>query len=46
MVDIFDEVEEELRAERAKALLKRYAGLLITLGLLTIGAAGGWRAWR
>ena len=46
MVDIFDEVEEDLRAERAQALLKRYAGLLIALALLTIGAAGGWQAWR
>ena len=46
MVDIFDEVEEDLRAERAQALLKRYAGLLVALALLTIGAAGGWQAWR
>lgn len=46
MVDIFDEVDEDLRAERAQALLKRYGGLLIALALLTIGAAGGWQAWR
>ena len=46
MVDIFDEVEEDLRAERAQALLKRYGGLLIGLALLTIGAAGGWQGWR
>ena len=46
MVDIFDEVEEDLRAERAQALLKRYGGLLISLAVLVIGAAGGWQAWR
>ncbi len=46
MVDIFDEVEEDLRAERAQALLKRYGGLLIAAALLVIGAAGGWEAWR
>ena len=46
MVDIFDEVEEDLRAERAQALLKRYGGLLIAVALLVIGAAGGWQAWR
>ncbi len=46
MVDIFDEVDEDLRAERAQALLKRYGGLLIALALLAVGAAGGWQAWR
>jgi hypothetical protein len=46
VVDIFDEVDEELRAERAQALLKRYAGLIIAVALLIVGAAGGWQAWR
>lgn len=46
MVDIFDEVEEDLRAERAQQLLKRYGGLLIVAGLLVIGIAAGWQGWR
>ncbi len=46
MVDIFDEVDEELRAERAQQLLKRYAGLIIAAALLVIAAAAGWQAWR
>lgn len=46
MVDIFDEVEEDLRAERAQALLKRYGGLLVALALLTVGIAAGWQGWR
>ena len=46
MVDIFDEVDEELRAERAQALLKRYAGLIIAVAVLIVGAAAGWQAWR
>jgi hypothetical protein len=46
VVDIFDEVEEDLRAERAQALLKRYGGLLMALALLTIGVAAGWQAWN
>ncbi|MGA3398236.1 MAG: tetratricopeptide repeat protein [Acetobacteraceae bacterium] len=46
MVDIFDEVDEELRAERAQQLLKRYAGLIIAAALLVIAATGGWQAWR
>ncbi len=46
MVDIFDEVNEELRAERAQALLKRYAGVIIAAVLLVIAAAAGWESWR
>src|SRR5919202_1407308 len=34
VADIFDEVQEELRAERAKTLLHRYGGLLAGLALL------------
>ena len=46
MVDIFDEVDEDLRAERAQALFKRYGWLLMALVLLVIGAAGAWQGWR
>lgn len=46
MVDIFDEVEEELRAERAQQLLKRYGGLIIAAVIAIIGAAAGWQGWR
>jgi hypothetical protein len=46
VVDIFDEVEEELRAERAQQLLKRYGGLIIAAALVIIGAAAGWQGWR
>ena len=46
MVDIFDEVDEELRAERAQQLLKRYGGLIIAAALLIVGMAAGWQAWR
>ena len=46
MVDIFDEVEEELRAERAQQLLKRYSGLIIAAALVIVGAAAGWQGWR
>jgi hypothetical protein len=46
VVDIFDEVDEELRAERAQLLLKRYAGLIIAAALLIVAAAGGWQGWN
>ncbi len=46
MPDIFDEVEEDLRAERARALLTRYGGALIGAAVLVVAAAGGWRVWQ
>ena len=49
MPDLFDEVQEDLRAERMRKLLARYGGLLAGLALLVVlGAAGlqGWRWWQ
>ena len=46
VVDIFDEVEGDLRAERAERLLKKYAWLLIVLVAAIIGAAIGWQLWH
>ena len=46
VADIFDEVDEELRADRAQALLKKYGGLIVALALLIVGAVAGWQAWR
>jgi hypothetical protein len=46
VVDIFDEIDEDLRAERAQQLLKRYGGLIIAIALLIVAGAGGWQAWR
>ncbi len=45
MVDIFDEVEEDLRAERTQRLLKKYGWLLAAAALAVIGATIGWQAW-
>ena len=45
MVDIFDEVDEELREERAAAFLKQYAGVLIGACFLVVAGTGGWKAW-
>jgi hypothetical protein len=45
VVDIFDEVEEELREERMQELLKKYAGVLFAAALLVIGGVAGWKAW-
>jgi len=46
VVDIFDEVDEELRAERTQKLLMRYGGYIVAVALLIVGAAAGWQGWR
>jgi len=46
VVDIFDEVDEELRAERAQQFLKRYGSLIVAGVLVIVGAAAGWQAWH
>jgi hypothetical protein len=46
VVDIFDEVEEDLRAERAEKLFKKYAWLIIATVVAIIGAVAGWQLWN
>ncbi len=45
MVDIFDEVSDDLRAERAARLLRRYGSLLILGAILVLLAVGAQQAW-
>jgi hypothetical protein len=44
--DIFDEVEEELRAERTRQFLTRYAGAIAAAAVLVIALVAGWQGWR
>jgi hypothetical protein len=44
--DIFDEVEEDLRADRARRLARRWGGVALGAALLALAATGGWQAWR
>ncbi len=44
--DIFDEVEEDLRAEQMRKLLTRYGGLMIAAAILLVACVGGWEAWK
>lgn len=46
MPDIFDEIEEEFRAERTRQWLTRYAGALITAAVLIVFAVAGWQGWQ
>ncbi|MDW8315343.1 MAG: tetratricopeptide repeat protein [Rhodovarius sp.] len=45
MPDLIEEVEEELRQERQRALLRRFAGLAAAAALLVLAAVGGWQGW-
>jgi hypothetical protein len=44
--DIFDEVQEDLRAERARQLWVRYGGVLATLALLALVGVSSYQGWR
>ena len=46
MADIFDELNEDLRAERARALGKRYGLLGAVVLLLVLAGVGGWEGWK
>ena len=46
MVDIFDEVDEDLRAERASRLLRQYGWVLAVAAVAIIGGTIGWQAWE
>lgn len=46
MSDIFREVDEEVRQDKAKAMLKRYGGYVMGLAILIVVSVGGFKAWQ
>ncbi len=46
MPDIFDEVAEDLRAERTKRFLTRFGVWMIAALVLVVAAVGGYQVWR
>ena len=44
--DIFDEVEEDLRAERAQKLWQRFGTPIMAALLLVVVSVAGWQGWR
>ncbi|MFQ3622564.1 MAG: tetratricopeptide repeat protein [Acetobacteraceae bacterium] len=46
MADIFDEIEEDLRKERARRLWDRYAWIVLTAAGALLLAIAGWQGWR
>jgi hypothetical protein len=46
MTDIFHEVEDDLRREKAKRLWVRFGPYVILVAVLIVVAVGGWRGWE
>lgn len=46
MADIFREVDEEVRREKAARFWNKYQNLIIGLAILVVVGAGGWRYWQ
>ncbi|MDE2578567.1 MAG: tetratricopeptide repeat protein [Hyphomicrobiales bacterium] len=46
MADIFREVDEEVRQDKALALWEKYQTLIVAVALAIVVAAGGWRFWQ
>ena len=46
VVDIFDEVDEELRADRAEALFKRFLPHILAGATLIVAGSAGWQGWK
>jgi hypothetical protein len=44
--DLIDEVQEELRAERAQRFWKRFGSVIAGVLLLVLAAVGGWQFWQ
>jgi hypothetical protein len=46
MADIFREVDEEVRQDRALAIWQKYQNLLLAAAVLVVIASAGWKFWQ
>jgi hypothetical protein len=46
VIDIFDEVSDDLRAERAARMLRRYSGTLIVAAIVILFGVAGQQGWE
>ncbi|MFC0407838.1 tetratricopeptide repeat protein [Roseomonas elaeocarpi] len=46
MADIYDELQEEMRAERMRRLAKRWGGVFAVAALVVVAGVGGWQGLR
>jgi hypothetical protein len=44
--DLVDEVDEEIRQERAARLARRFGGLFAAVAMFVLAAVGGWQGWK
>jgi hypothetical protein len=44
--DIFDEVDEDLRADRVRDLFKKYGSAMLGAAVLVVAASGAWQLWQ
>ncbi|MHB2169251.1 tetratricopeptide repeat protein [Alsobacter sp. R-9] len=45
MADIFREIDEDVRRDRAVEFWKKYGNVVIALALLAVAGTAGWRGW-
>jgi hypothetical protein len=46
MSDIFREIDEEVRRDKATAVFKKYGNVFITIAVLAVAGVGGWQFWQ
>jgi hypothetical protein len=46
MADIFREIDEEVRRDKAAALWKKYGGAFIAVAAIAVAGVGGWQYWQ
>lgn len=46
MADIFREIDEEVRRDKAAALWKKYGNVFIALAVIAVAAVAGWQYWQ
>jgi len=46
MTDIFREIDEEVRRDKAAAVLKKYGNVFIAIAVLAVGGVAGWQFWQ
>ena len=46
MVDIFDEVDEEIRGDQRRRVARRGAAAALALAVVLLAVVGGWQLWR
>lgn len=46
MADIFREIDEEVRRDKAAAIWSRYGGVFIALAVIAVAGVAGWQYWQ